>query len=308
MDSIATVNGQTSFTIKNLHPDSTYYAAVVARINGFEGEYANAISRRPNNGNCTGDISNNDLMIDSIVAPRSGRAFTSSAHGTNVPVIIRVRNLDDQPVSSFTLKYNINGGAFTEENLNINIPARSVYTHSFAGIDLSAPGTYEITAVVKNNSGSDSNPGNDTLHSIIRHLQNEPISLDQPLLENFETADIVSLQNNAWGIAGLSRWDYVNTDPLARLRTFVTPDIYENGQRGITLDVSKARPANTSPFNALIGTFNLSGYDVNNHEIRLSFRYKHHGFTQVPHPLNKVWARGNDTNEWIELFDLGVNQ
>jgi hypothetical protein len=39
MDSIATVKDQNFYIIPNLHPDSIYYAAVVARINGAKGTY-----------------------------------------------------------------------------------------------------------------------------------------------------------------------------------------------------------------------------------------------------------------------------
>ena len=247
-------------------------------------------------------------MLDSIVSPLSARVATSSALGNNVPVTIRVRNLDDVAVNNFTIRYSINAGPFNEETVNVNIAARATYTHSFPGIDLSTAGTYQITAVVINNAATDPNKQNDTLRSPIIHLPNDPLVLTQPFKEDFESSAESSLQRNTLGIAGLSHWDYANTNALARLRTFVTSDIYDNGQRAITLDVSRALPPGDPPFNALIGTFNLSNYNVTDHEIRLTFRFKHHGFTQQAGPLNKVWARGSDNLAWVEIFDIGVNQ
>jgi hypothetical protein len=308
METVATVSGQNFFVIKNLHPDSTYYAAVVARINGIEGVYNTAISRRPNTGNCIGTISNGNLMLDSIVGPLSGRIFTSTALTGNTPVSIRIRNLDDEATTSFVIKYNINGGPFTESVINETVAARSLYTHSFTGADFSAPGTYSLTAIVQNTGAEDIDALNDTLRVTIMQLPNEPVSLALPFNEDFETAQNITLLQPQTGLAGMSRWDYVNQDPLARLRTYVTPDIARSGQRAISLDVSKAAPRVTNPFNQLLGTFNLGDYNVSNHEVRLAFYFKHHGTLQGPHPLNKVWARGSDAGEWVEVYDLGNGQ
>jgi hypothetical protein len=308
METLAQVNGTNFFIINNLHPDSTYYAAVVARINGTEGVYNTAINRRPNNGNCTGTISNGHLKLDSILAPKSGRVFTTTALTENTAVTVRIRNLDDVATTSFVLKYNVNGGAFTEAIINTAIGARSTYNHTFPATDFSAVGTYNIVAVVTNTGITDPNPTDDTLRITVVHLPNEPLLLTSPLTEDFELATNLSTLSPVTGLAGLSRWDYVNEDPLARLRTFVTPGVARSGQRAISLDVSKATPRITQPFNQLIGTFNLKDYNLEKDEIRLDFYVKHHGMLQVEHPQNKVWIRGRDTDNWIELYDLGANQ
>lgn len=308
METVAEVSGQNFYTIGNLHPDSTYYAAVVARINGVEGGYNTAITRRPNTGNCVGSISDGNLMLDSIIAPLSGRVFTSSALTAGSAVSIRVRNLDNAATTSFSVKYNVNGGAFAESTVNTPIAARGTFTHNFPPFDFSATGIYNIMAIVTNLGVADPMPDNDTFRVTIRQLPNAPISLAAPFEEDFETAVNTSSQKPETGFAGLIHWDYKNEDPLARARSFVTPDIPRSGQRAITLDVTKAPPRIVNPFNQLIGTFNLENYTVDNHEIRLAFYFKHHGFAQAPHALNKVWVRGNDTNTWLELFDLGSAQ
>lgn len=308
MDSIATVNAQDFYVIPNLNPDSTYYAAVIARINGVKGTYATALRRRPNTGFCVGNISDGNLALDSIIAPLSGRLLTSSAPGNNAPVMVRMRNLDNVATSGFTLKYNINGGIYTEAVINTPVGVRATYTHTFPGIDLSAPGTYHITAIVTNTGATDPDQANDTLRSTIKVLPNDPINLSTPFLEDFEPAENYAIQRPQTGLEGLNRWDYVNQDALARLRTFVLPGIALSGQNAITLDVTKASPLVPNPFNQLIGTFNLSGYNVQDNEVRLGFAYKHHGDAQVPHQLNKVWVRGQDTDPWVEVFDLGANQ
>lgn len=308
METVAEVSGQAFYRMGNLHPDSTYYAAVVARINGVEGGYNTAITRRPNTGNCNGDISDGNLMLDSIVAPLSGRQFTSTALTPGSAVSVRVRNLDNAATTSFSIKYQVNGGAFTESIINTPVAARSTFTHTFPPFGFSASGTYIITAIVTNTGAADPMPANDTFRLTIRQLPNEAVTLVAPFEEDFETAEAKTTLKSETGFAGLIRWDYKNEDPLARARTFVTPGIARSGQRAITLDVSKAPPRIVNPFNQLMGTFNLKDFSVDNHEIRLRFYFKHHGTTQVAHPLNKVWVRGNDTNAWLELFDLGAAQ
>lgn len=309
MEPIDTVDApQTAYVMNNLSPDSVYYAAVTALINGVEGVYATAVSRKPNTGNCNGTISDNDLMVDSILSPLSGRQFTSTALNNAATVSIRIRNLDNAVSGSFQVKYSINGGPFTEATVNTPIAARGTMVQNFTGVDFSGIGQYTLTAVVTRIGGSDPNPANDTLRATFSHLPNPPINLATPFVEDFETASSFTALRSQTGLAGLSRWDYVNADPLARARTAAFPGIARSGSRAISLDVSKSAPRVTNPFNQLIGTFNLAGYNANTDEIRLSFYYKHHGSQQKVQENNKVWVRGSDNDGWLELFDLGAAQ
>jgi hypothetical protein len=308
MQTVATVSGQNFHVIKNLHPDSVYYAAVVAKINGIEGTYNMAINRRPNTGNCLGSISDGDLMLDSIVAPLSGRAFTSSALSGNTPITIRVRNLDNVASGSYVVKYSINDGPFNESTINAPVALRNTATFTFDDVDFSALGEYHITAVVKHTGIEDTNAFNDTLRSVIRHLSNDPVNLQNPFSEDFENTEILTRLSSQTGLAGTIRWDYVNQDPLARVRTSAFPGNARSGEKAITLDVSKAPPRVTNPFNRLEGTFNLNQYQTQKDEIRLTFYYKAHGVYQDTHALNKVWIRGSDQDAWVELFSLGSGQ
>ncbi|HSK12256.1 MAG TPA: T9SS type A sorting domain-containing protein, partial [Phnomibacter sp.] len=262
----------------------------------------------PNNGDCNGAMSDNNLKLDSIVSPLTGRMFTSGALTAATPVVVRVRNLDNATVASFAIKYRINEGDYTEAIINTPLPALGTYTHSFPPIDLSVAGSYTVTAIVQNLSANDPHTADDTLQTVVRQLPNVPVDLSTPLNEGFEDATNATIQRPVRGLAGTTRWDYVNQDPLARLRTFVTPDVARSGSRAITLDVSKSIPRVVDPFNQLIGTFNLQNYNTTASEVRLAFHYKHHGITQLPHAGNKLWVRGKDTDPWIELFDLGANQ
>ena len=68
----------TTYVIKGLQRSEYCYAAVRPIINGLQGYRSLAINRLPNDGDCTGNISNGDLYIEKLTNPRSGRKNTSA--------------------------------------------------------------------------------------------------------------------------------------------------------------------------------------------------------------------------------------
>jgi hypothetical protein len=309
MRTIAVIDGSNNFfVLRNLHPDSTYLAAIAPRVNGISGLYANALERRPNTGNCDGSISDGDLMLDSITTPFTGRQFTSTALSASSTVTIRVRNLDNAASGSYIVKLSVNNGAFMEQSIANPIAARGTILHSFTGLNFSTPGAYQLTAVVQHTDITDNNPANDTFRTTIYQLANAPLLLTTPYTEGFEATDTLTLTRATMGVGGLQAWDYFNENPIARLRTQSAPDIPHTGNRAITLDVRRAVLNQNNQYNYLTGTFNLSNYNVSSHEVRLAFYYMHHGITQVPNAYGKVWVRGSDADAWVECFDLGAAQ
>src|SRR5204862_5342904 len=104
------------YTISGLTKDATYRVAVRARLKGSPGRRSVAISRKPGTGTCTGNISDNDLKLDSLLQPVTGHKFTNSELGSSVQIKVRVKNLDDVAISNFDIKYSVNGGAWVSEN------------------------------------------------------------------------------------------------------------------------------------------------------------------------------------------------
>src|SRR5204863_3528291 len=126
----------------------------------------------PNSGTCLGNISDNDLKLDSVLSPLSGRRFTSTELGNAVHIQVRIKNLDDVPINNFDVKYSVNGGAWVTENVSSPINGGATYTHTFTtSYDFSAVGTYTITAVV--DYSSDAVTANDTLTAIVKQLDNQ---------------------------------------------------------------------------------------------------------------------------------------
>lgn len=300
---------QLTYTISGLHKDTTYYVAVRARKNGISGRWNQARPTTPNSGTCAGTISDGDLKLDSITSPVFGRQFTSKNLGTAENIKFRIKNLDNiaVPAGMFQVKYSVDGGPFQSQAGTASIPALGTYVHTVSGVDLSALGTHIIRGVVENKALVDKVPNNDTFTLIVKNLPNDPVVLTAGFMENFDVAPVFSVQKNTNGLPGLDRWDYYTSDKYGRIRSFVNTGIASSGQRAITLDASKATPYVKDPSNNFEGTFNLSSYTVAD-DIRVDFLFKQHGNQQLPGPQNKVWIRGSDTGNWVEAYDLGVNQ
>ncbi len=303
MQSMAMIT-DTTYTFSGLSKDSVYWVAVRARLNGNPGRRSVAISRQPNTGTCLGNISDNDLKPDAVLEPVSGRKFTSSELGNSVQIKIRVKNLDDVAISNFDLKYSVNGGAWVNENVPGFVNGGATYTHTFSTpYNFSAVGSYVIKAVV--DYSSDPVRINDTLTALVKQLDNQPIDLTAPFVENFDAAFPQEFTSAQMGLTNLDRFDFSNTSVYGRLRSFINSGISHSGNRAITLDVDR-NIYSSSNTNYLDGTFNLSGYNANTDDIRLDFYYNNHG--QPPHDNNKVWIRGSETSPWVSAYDLFANQ
>ena len=303
MKTVFTTTG-TSYTFSGLSKDSVYWVTVRARVNGKPGRRAVAISRQPNSGSCGGTISDNDLKIDAIVSPTSGRKFTSTQLSSATAITVRVKNLDDAPASNFDLKYSINGSAFVTENSAATIAAGATYTYTFlTTADLSAPGDYNLITVVKN-STADPVAANDTATVLIRHADNQPLNLTTYFVDDMETAVSATYEKDTIALNGLDRYDFLRSTIYGRLRTFINSGIAYSGIKALTLDANRYYPSGNT--NYLTGTFNLTNYNAAANDIRLDFQFNNHG--QFFNANNKVWIRGNDTQPWIEAYDLNNNQ
>jgi hypothetical protein len=303
MQSMA-ITTDTVYTFSGLSKDSVYWVTARARLNGNPGRRSIAVSRQPNNGTCSGNISDNDLKLDSILAPLSGRMFTSSALSNSTLIKIRIKNLDNVAISNFDVKYSVNGGAWISENVSTPVGAGATYVHTFTtAYDFSAIGVYTLKAVV--DYASDTVKANDTLTAIVKQLDNQPLDLTSSFLENFDAAPQQEFKTPQTGLTNLDRFDFTNSSVRGRLRTFINSGIAYSGNNALTLDVDRyIYPSSNT--NYLYGTFNLSNYDANADDIRLDFYYNNHG--QPPGIPNAVWVRGNDTSTWIPAYDLFANQ
>ena len=257
MISMGTTAG-TTFTLSGLSKDSVYWVSVRARVNGSPGRRAVAISRQPNSGTCTGSISDNDLKIDAILAPVSGRLHTSSELSATTTISVRIKNLDDATVNTLDLKYSVNGGAFTAAEPDGPVTAGGTITHNFtATFDFSPVGSYVLKVAVQNTSAADPVAANDTMTVIIKQLPNDTITLTNVtgFLDDLESADDSTYYSGQIGLSGADRYDFNSSTIYGRVRPFINSGIAYSGNKALTLDSYIFNAVGTA--DSLKATFNL---------------------------------------------------
>jgi hypothetical protein len=305
---VATTTGN-SYHFTGLSKDSVYWVAVRARLNGVPGRRSFGLSRQPaGNGTCTGTFTANDLKIDALIAPSSGRELTSSALSASTIIRVRVKNLDNtNAATSYNVKYSVNGSGFVSEPVVVALAANDTATHNFAATyDFSPTGSYIVRVVVENTSAIDPVSANDTMTVIIKQLPNVQITLTigNDFLDDIETATDSSYYRGQIGLDGADRYDFTSSTVFGRVRPFVNSGIAYSGNKALTLDADRFNGGGTA--DSLKATFNLLPHFNTADDIRLDFVYKNHN--QGPDNANKVWIRGDDAKPWIEAYDLFNNQ
>lgn len=298
MSVVANTTG-TGYMLEGLNKDSTYWLTVRPLIGSIAGRRAVAKSIIPSGGPCPSPEFDNDIITNLLIAPVTGREHTLSQLGTVAPQV-RIKNIGATAATgTFNITYQVNGGTPVTEATAQTIAANSTYTHTFAATyNFSATGTYTIKAWV--DFASDLKKLNDTLVTIVKHLQNDPITLSPDFTEGFESAAVQSYSTGTRGFDGLDRCDFFAGSSNGRARTFINSGIARTGNRAVTLD----QKANLSVLQAdsLITTFNLANYNAS-HQLWLSFYYLNHGI-DFNADNNRIWIRGSETDAWIQVFTL----
>lgn len=298
VDTVASTN----YTFTGLWPDSNYYVAVRPLIGGKPGYRSLALTRKPNDGNCAGSISDNDLLLQSVLI-KSGRKLTSTELTNAQPLLVEVRNLDDAGASNFTIHYNVNGGAWQSQV--VPVPAAAGNTVSFAvgPLDMEDTGLYVIKVAVQNTSANDPVKTNDTLIRYVKQLPNTPVDLNAGYADGFESPIDFTVSKDSIGLLPNGHWDFSNSNDSGRIRNVVATDITITGSHSINMDVLYG----LYPIqNYLTGTFNLAGYDTASTEARVEFDYKLHGKPKIPEG-NEVWVRGSDADPWLSIYTVDTN-
>jgi Subtilase family/Secretion system C-terminal sorting domain len=294
----------TSFLLGGLNPDSNYWLGVRAYNNTTQGRRSISVNIRPSGGSCSASLFQDDFTVDSLIAPLTGRMFTSSQIGINA-IQVELRNLGSlASVSPFGISYQVNGGSVVTESSNQLIGAGGTYIYTFSpanNYDFSAPGAYTIKVWI--DYPGDPQAANDTLTATIKNLQNDPLALNPSFTEGFETAAPQSYTSLTYGFTGLDRCDFNTSTSNGRARTFINTGFARTGDRCATLDQVMAQT--TSSTDSLVMTFNLSGYSSTD-QIWLDYYCKNQGIDFIL-PGNAVWIRGNDQAAWVPVDTLSSN-
>jgi hypothetical protein len=304
---ITTVTG-TTYTYTGLSVDSTYWVAVAPIVNGATGIRSIALSRTPSDGSCTG-VAHGDLRMAKILAPGSGRLFTSTALNGAQSLTVIVSNFDDQSAANYKLSYKVNAGAWTSANYTDIITPAGNRQLTIGNLNLAATGVYTIAVAVTNLALTDPVTANDTVSITVKQIDNPVMNLSGGYLENFEaTGNLDILGTSFMGINGAEKWDFTQSKPKGHLRNFVNSEITIEGTKSISMDNAKNQVNDIagSSYNTFTGTFNLSNYNATNWEVRCEFDYIMHGIPKFD-TGNKAWVRGSDTDPWLPLLTYQID-
>lgn len=290
-----------NYLVSGLNKTQLYWFTVRARMADSVGMRAVARSITPTLATaCTATEFDNDLKIDSLLAPVHGRENTSIGLSATQAITVRIKNLDNVATSStYTISYQVNGGAVVTESSAVSIAANATVNYTFAATaNLSAPGIYNIKVTVKQTG--DAQTANDELTYVVKHVANPAVSL--PFAETFETTGRDEYKTTFFALTNADRFDYLNTSN-GRLRTFINSGVAVTGSKAITLDAINYNGVLAG--NSVTGTINLSSYTATK-GLRFDFNFKNHG--QLKQPGTGVWMRGSDTQAWVLVYNLSANQ
>ncbi|MDP4247870.1 MAG: S8 family peptidase [Bacteroidota bacterium] len=296
----------TSYLLGGLNRDSSYWLSVRALLGvspGSPGMRSLAATIQPSGGACSLAALNNDLSVDSLLGPSSGRMFSSSQLSGSTKIAVEVRNLGTVATGGpYSLSYRINGGSVVTETppaLAGNTAAGYTFLQT---ADLSAPGTYTLQVWVTN--PGDPQAANDTLSATIKQLQNDPITLNPSFTEGFESATAQTYIHPVMGIEGDDRCDFAASNANGRARPFINTGFARTGNRCLTLDqIHYSKTGSTA--DSLVTTYNLSGYTPSD-QVWLDFYYQNQGIDFLQ-PGNRVWIRGNDQAAWLPVYTLDAS-
>ncbi len=287
----------TSYLLANLPYGERQYMAVRPLINGLGGYRSIAVSRLPDSVSNCGAFAAQDLAIDRMVTPTTGRVLTQSAYTSGQAIVLSVRN-NGPVVAGYQIRFRIGTGAW-QLSASKNIAANATDTITLPGQNLASVGTYPFSAAIVNTSGVDRVSGNDSLQRILRQLPNAPVDLAANYLGTFEGYPRISTIQDTSGLFDGSRWDYDKVDSgNGRFRNFIDTTIVLAGDRSISLDADRFSRTARHSFK---GTFNLAGYNVQSTEVRAEFDYMQHGDPQNL-DSNSMYVRGSDTDPWVRLY------
>ncbi|MEO7925798.1 MAG: S8 family serine peptidase, partial [Saprospiraceae bacterium] len=285
-----------SMIVGGLPIDSAAWITVAAAFtSGQQGLRTRAIQITPSGGNqCTWS---DDLRLDSIIQPMSGRKFTSSALGVADSIKVHITNEGTTNASGFSLSYVINNGAPVTQSFagTLNAGSGKIFTFNQTA-NFSTTGMYAIR--IWTTYASDPLHLNDTLSIHIEHLPNSVITL--PWLENFDSEPDVQILDDRIGLPGLDAWD-AQLQSTTRVRTFAGTPFCHSGQRALTVDATQ----NSASKNAnLFLTLNMSNYSVMTDQVLMSLYFMHHEIIPDIANTEAIWIRGSDQDSFLLLAYL----
>lgn len=287
----------TSYVVNSglINGEKYWYAIAAITDEGIKSIRTSAVSGVPTaNEICPWD--NDPKIINVRIDKEIGRYATAMALSEGEEIKVRVRNMGSNPISGFSVFYQVNNNEPVEEIITSTIASGDSLDYTFTTLaNFSAIGEYSIDAWVVH--PDDENTANDSLFNggNAVQLENDPVIFP---IDNSEVIKYAAYVTTTYGLDNLNSWDFIpasNASMKIVNGAFVLAPVTIKG--------------NEEP-SALIATFNLSAFNTAEDDIMLKFNYYFEKATvdplsQTGEPRdNKLYIRGSDTEDWIAVMDL----
>ncbi len=289
MEVIDTVSSNTYVT-ETLNVGEDYWYAVRGMTNdGSTTERSIAIQVTPQSGGvCPW---NYDLSLVEISTTQVGRANTALALSNGELISIKIKNLGINPIDSFEMAYQVNGGNIISEMIYETLLSGDLLEKTFiTTANFSNPGTYQLNGFV--NIVEDVDETNNEIVGVyqVTQLPNPPISL--PYQQNFEGISVSTFTENIVGLTGIEEWDF-SPDASGKL-------YFVNEGSNKCLESKDFSTSGTN--NGLTITLNMSNY-LGIEDLELGFDYKYIN-PNIIGDGDFIYLRGSDADPWIEAMEL----
>ncbi|MBV6646658.1 MAG: hypothetical protein KI790_14470, partial [Cyclobacteriaceae bacterium] len=242
-----------------------------------------------------------DIKLFSVSSPQPRFGLSNSEE-----VTVQVTNLGSDTEADLPITLQVNGPMGMQEidkvlssPLNKNDTAQVIFDQ----VDMSLIGNYDIVAF--SGLSEDNDPSNDTISGYSIHR--DRFTGDLPFFEDFNdmTAGAVYIEKSA-ALPTIDGFSYQSSDQNGRLYVSQRSDNPENlflglGRRSDLL-------GNMLISNELILTLDLSNYLAADDELLLDFSFYFESVFVDFNQDNRVFVRGSQDEEWLELYDWFENR
>ena len=285
----------TNYLMTNLTNGQQYWVAVTARDGQNE-------AFRSNGTNFTQSATSscsfaNDIGVSDLCSPMGFRYGFDGSLPYTEPIQVSISNYSDDDISNFNICYQREGESAVCELFSNTILNNSTDTFTFSSNEVFSD-TLCYNYKLWTDFNLDTNSENDTLDTQIKVIPSYPLPL--PYYTSFENSNPTAYTHKHFSLTDFPEWDFYADEVNGRLSIGQQEQFALDGINAITLDQINGI---ANQMNEAILNLNLDGY--NDSTIYFDFAYVSHG--EAAQPGDKVWARADSDEDWIEIFNFDGN-
>lgn len=284
----------TSYVISGLENGSEYSVAVQARDGSNLSARSDGVLFIPDGTPCN---FSDDVGPYSLWEPLGFRyKFNGELPFAGNPEVV-LKNYSGTAIGNFNVCYSVDGGSANCELYSGSILANQTDTFTFSSTETFAD-TLDYSFRIWTAYGADMNASNDTIQAVVKVVPSYPFPL--PYYTGFEDGEQTDYLQRYFALEDLEEWDFTGSASESRLSIGRLQQMAYQSQQAMTLDRYDTGSLETSE---AILNLNLNGYADST--IYLDFAFAEH--LEDPEPGDKIWARADESEAWVPVFDFTDN-